>query len=119
MKGIIDIHAHILPGIDDGAKNWDESRKMLEKAYGEGIRHIIATPHYSRRGLTPHIYELAERLQDKAREIAPDFGTGLGQETFFHEGLVENLKMGKALTLEGSRYVLVEFEPDSIPTFPG
>lgn len=112
MTGIIDIHAHILPGIDDGAKNWDESRKMLEEAYGQGIRHIIATPHYSRRGLTPHIYELADRLQDTAREIAPDLETGLGQETFFHEGLVENLKAGKALTLEGSRYVLVEFPPE-------
>lgn len=111
MTGIIDIHAHILPGVDDGAKNWDESRKMLEEAYRQGIRHIIATPHYSRRGLTSHIYELADRLQDMARGIALDLEIGLGQETFFHEGLVENLKMGKALTLEGSRYVLVEFEP--------
>lgn len=111
MTGIIDIHAHILPGVDDGAKSWDESRRMLEEAYGQGIRNIIATPHYSRRGMTPHIYELADRLQDMARGIAPDLGIGLGQETFFHEGLVENLKTGKALTLEGSRYVLVEFEP--------
>ena len=33
MTGIIDIHAHILPGIDDGSRDWDESRRMLEESY--------------------------------------------------------------------------------------
>lgn len=111
MTGIIDIHAHILPGIDDGARDWDESRKMLEEAYGQGIRYIVATPHYTRKGLPPQIYDLAARLREEAQKIAPDFMTGLGQETYYHEGLVENLKEGKALTLEESRYVLVEFDP--------
>ena len=111
MTGIIDIHTHILPGIDDGSRDWDESRRMLEAAYQQGTRCIIATPHYSRRGLPPQIYELAERLSEEAGRIAPDFKTGLGQETYFHEGLVENLKQGKALTLENTRYVLVEFDP--------
>ena len=111
MTGIIDIHTHILPGIDDGSRDWDESRRMLEAAYQQGTRCIIATPHYSRRGLPPQIYDLAERLSEEAGRIAPDFKTGLGQEIYFHEGLVENLKQGKALTLENTRYVLVEFDP--------
>lgn len=111
MKGIIDIHTHILPEIDDGSRNWDESRNMLEQAYQQGIRCILATPHYSRRGLPPGIYDLAERLQEEAQKIAGDYMTGLGQETYYHEGLVDNLKSGKALTLKGSRYVLVEFDP--------
>lgn len=111
MTGIIDIHAHILPGIDDGAKDWDESRRMLKEAYSQGIRYILATPHYSRRGLPSGIYDLAEKLRREAYKIASDFTIGLGQETYFHEGLVDNLKEGKALTLAGSRYVLVEFDP--------
>ena len=111
MTGIIDVHTHILPGIDDGARDWDESRRMLETAYSQGIRHIVATPHYSRRGLRPEIYELSARLTEEAKKIAPDFKTGLGQETYYHEGLVENLKQGQALTLEGTRCVLVEFDP--------
>ena len=111
MTGIIDIHAHILPGIDDGSRDWDESRRMLEESYRQGIRYIIATPHYSRRGLNPDIYDLSEKLKEEARRIAPDFRTGLGQETYYHDGLVENLRDGKALTLEGSQYVLVEFDP--------
>lgn len=111
MTGIIDIHAHILPGIDDGARDWDECRSMLREAYDQGIRHITATPHYSRRGLNPGIYDLAARLLEEAGTIGPGFDTGLGQETYFHQGLIENLRQGKALTLEGSRYVLVEFAP--------
>ena len=43
MTGIIDVHTHILPGIDDGARDWDESRRMLETAYSQGIRHIVAS----------------------------------------------------------------------------
>lgn len=111
MIGFIDIHAHILPGIDDGARDWDESRRMLETAYEQRIRHIVATPHYSRRGLPPDIYDLAAKLQEEAFKIAPDFKIGLGQETYYHEGLVENLKAGTALSLAGTYYVLVEFEP--------
>ena len=38
MTGIIDMHAHILPGIDDGSRDWDESRRMLEESYRQGIR---------------------------------------------------------------------------------
>ena len=72
MTGIIDIHAHILPGIDDGSRDWDESRKMLEESYRQGIRYIIATPHYSRRGLNPDIYDLSEKLREEARRIAPE-----------------------------------------------
>lgn len=111
MREKIDIHAHILPGIDDGARDWDECRRMLYEAYRQGIRHITATPHYSRKGLPPGIHDLAARLLEEAGSIGPDFKTGLGQETYFHQGLIENLKQGKALTLEGSRYVLVEFDP--------
>ncbi len=43
MTGVIDIHAHILPGIDDGSRDWDESRRLLEESYRQGIRYIIAT----------------------------------------------------------------------------
>ena len=44
----IDMHCHILPGVDDGAKDLAETKKMLEIAYAEGIRCIIATPHHHR-----------------------------------------------------------------------
>ncbi len=44
---MIDIHCHILPGVDDGAKDWRESTEMARIAFAEGIRHIVATPHFT------------------------------------------------------------------------
>lgn len=46
---MIDIHAHILPGIDDGARNWEETGRLLEAAWAQGVRHIIATPIFPER----------------------------------------------------------------------
>lgn len=86
MTGIIDVHTHILPGIDDGARDWDESRRMLETAYSQGIRHIVATPHYSRRGLRPEIYELSARLTEEAKKIAPDLRPVLGRKRITMKG---------------------------------
>lgn len=43
---MIDLHCHILPGIDDGAKNMEDSIDMAREAVSEGITHILATPHY-------------------------------------------------------------------------
>ena len=46
MEGFIDLHSHILPALDDGAGNMDKTKEMLQIAYEEGIRRIIATPHF-------------------------------------------------------------------------
>ena len=50
QDSLIDIHAHILPGIDDGARTIEESIEMAAMAVSQGIKTIIATPHYYRRG---------------------------------------------------------------------
>lgn len=47
MAKIIDTHSHILPGIDDGAGSWKEALCMLKTAQAQGIRRVIATPHWS------------------------------------------------------------------------
>lgn len=113
MERIIDIHAHILPGIDDGAADRAESMKLLHMAYDQGIRTIIATPHYSRRQHTDEIRTAAAWLQEEACKLAPDFKIYLGQEILYFDSVVENLKAGHALTMAGSSYVLVEFMPDT------
>ena len=79
---LTDVHAHILPGVDDGAESLEEARQMLQMAYDQGIRRIIATPHYRR-----------------------------GQELMDSEELLEDLKEGRAFTMAGSRYILIEFQP--------
>lgn len=113
MERIIDVHAHILPGVDDGAADWEEARWMLACAYKQGIRTIIATPHYSRRQEAGRLRELARQLDAEAKQIAPDFKIFLGQEILYFDSIVEALAEGQALTMADSRYVLVEFMPDS------
>ena len=109
-EGIIDIHSHILPGVDDGSRNMEESLKLLEMAYSQGVRGIIATPHYSRSHDNSHHVPLTEKLREEFRKLHPDFEIWPGQETFFHEELPERLLEGQALTLAKSRYVLMEMD---------
>ncbi len=113
ISGIIDIHAHVLPGVDDGSRTMEESVELLHMAYDQGVRSVIATPHYSRRGRNEGYEPLAEELQALMREDYPDFNVYVGQETHYHEDLAQRLKDGKGRTMAGSRYVLVEFDTSS------
>lgn len=109
-RKIIDVHAHILPGVDDGARSMEQSCRMLQMAVRQGITAVIATPHYSRRKELSQLPQLVGQLQEQIRKSYPDFTVYPGQETCYHEGLPERLREGKAWTLAGSSYVLVEFE---------
>lgn len=112
MTGIVDVHSHILPGIDDGSGDQDETRRMLQMAYDQGVRIILATPHSSHRQNVEHIRELVIRVNEEASDIASDFHVYLGQEIYFEEDSVRNLQENLFLTLNDTRYVLVEFHPD-------
>lgn len=112
MKGYCDIHCHLLPGIDDGAKSTGEMMQMVKIAYKEGIRRIIATPHYHPRRGEADAAMVREAL-DKARVLVgekfPDMELYGGNEVFFRQDAKNMLKSGELLTLAGSDYVLVEF----------
>lgn len=109
-NGWIDIHTHILPGVDDGAEDWEEAVALLKLSYGQGVRHIIATPHFTCSQDIGLLQQLSIYLDGEAKTIADDYGVSLGQEIMYFESLTEYLNQGKALTLAGSRYVLVEFQ---------
>ena len=108
---IIDVHSHILPGIDDGSRTVEESLKLLEMAYEQGIRGMIATPHGTRHRRTTGLEIRTEELANKVRRNFPAFFLFPGEETFYHEELPRKLLEKEALTLAGSTYVLVEFDP--------
>ena len=110
-RGIIDIHAHILPGVDDGARDLEESLKMGGMAAAQGVTGIIATPHGPGRKDLGTLEKRFCPLRDEVRKRWPDIWIALGQELLYQEELAELLKRGHALTLAGSRYVLVEFSP--------
>lgn len=106
---MLDIHCHILPDIDDGAKDIDESLKMCEIARKDGINTIVATPH-----LNPGVYEpereliLAKvnelnRLNHVKLRILP------GADNRVHPELLASIEKGQALTInDNMRYILLE-----------
>lgn len=108
-RKIIDVHAHVLPGIDDGARSMREAVELLKLAASQGVVGVIATPHYSRREKMRGAEGLVDGLEYEIREYYPDFFVCLGQETYYHEELVSRLQCGEAMTMAGSRYVMTEF----------
>ena len=111
-KGIFDIHCHIVCGVDDGSKNIEQSGRMLRIGYEEGIRHIIATPHYNKRFWDISKEELMSAYNALANVINKEYDDvtlHLGSEIFYNDNTFEDLEAGRIPTLAGSRYVLVEF----------
>ena len=113
---IIDMHCHILPGIDDGARDEGSMERMFRIADAEGIDAIVATPHYT-LGQDEKELEAIKIKYDLARKAWRKRGSQkqlyLGSELLWEDGMVEALDSGKALTMNGTSYVLVEFLPDA------
>lgn len=111
---LADIHCHILPGVDDGSRSMEQSRRMLDIAWENGIRILIATPHYMPEGRHPSpetLGGLLEALREYACLRQYDMEIYGGNEIYYHQEATELLEAGKILPLAGSRYVLVEFSP--------
>ncbi|WMJ85809.1 CpsB/CapC family capsule biosynthesis tyrosine phosphatase [Anaerocolumna sp. MB42-C2] len=110
----IDIHTHILPGVDDGAENLVQTIEMLQQAKQQGIKTIIATPHYTcggRNKPATTLLELQEQVQMEAARHDIEIQILPGNELYYSDGILKALETGEALTLAASRYVLVEFSP--------
>ena len=115
MENIIDIHSHILPGVDDGSDSLETSYRMLEIASRDGISQIILTPHNkpAHRNVPPHrIIKRMQQLQDELDLRRIDIKLYPGSELYYRDGIAEELEDGEAMTLVGSHYVLMEFAPD-------
>lgn len=117
MKDLFDVHCHMVPGVDDGASDLEESLAMLKMEYRDGVRNIIVTPHYRRRMFeTPakKVHEQFQKLQEAAKKEYPDLSLYLGCELHSNMDLQEILEKRKYVTMAGSSYVLLEFsEGDS------
>ncbi len=109
-----DVHSHILPGVDDGARNMGETRQMLLRAYEEGTRIIVATPHYAagkKHIPSEQLLRILLEVNQVAAEISKELLVISGNELFYSLDMLDSLADGEALTLHGSRYILVEFSP--------
>jgi protein-tyrosine phosphatase len=117
---MIDLHCHILPGVDDGARSFAEAVAMCRLAAEDGCVAMVATPH-QRRGDwwnsdRRQLAALADQLQT---EVGAGFRIYLGGEIHVDSELLEEIEKlpagGGVLPLAGSRYLLIEFDQDGTP----
>ncbi|OZM56399.1 tyrosine protein phosphatase [Lottiidibacillus patelloidae] len=117
---MIDIHSHILPGIDDGAKNMQETIAMAKQAVSEGITQIIATPHHRNNQFDNDKDGIVSLVKD-ANNILQREGIPLsihaGQEVRIFGEMVDAIET-ELLTLNNNgKYMLVELPSDQVPRY--
>ena len=108
---MIDLHSHILPGIDDGAKTLDVSLDMARLAVADGIHTMACTPHiypgmYMNHG--PDILHAIQKLQAELDSRQIPLKLVAGADVHLVPGLLDGLRSGAVPTLHGSRYFLLE-----------
>ena len=106
-----DIHSHLLYGVDDGAETEKQMQSILDAAYADGVRTICATPHYHPGyfGDNTEAVDIAFRRLKEYAVKYPDLALCLGNELRYGRGFDEWIKSGACRSLNGSRYVLIDF----------
>lgn len=112
---MIDIHCHILPAIDDGAKSWEISEKMCSIALADGITHVVATPHansnydYDRETYSGMLTELQQKIEGKLKfSLGCDFNLS-------YENIEKLFVDPRQFLIEGTQYLLIELSEYAIP----
>ncbi len=108
---MVDMHSHILPGIDDGSRDSEETYKMLIEAYDAGFTKVISTSHYylgyyeeNEKTRKTHIDSINKKLE----EINYNLQVCVGSEIFITNDIVNLLKEHKASSINETKYVLFE-----------
>ncbi len=112
---MVDIHCHILPGIDDGSKSWEMTAEMCRMAADDGITHIVATPHandtypYSRERYTEMLGQLHDAADGQLMfTLGCDFH-------FSYDNIRDALDHPRRYSIGDTQYLLIEFSDYDIP----
>ncbi len=118
-----DLHAHLLPGVDDGPADLDETVEALRIAYDGGTRSIVATSHMYMLPLHTPIGQLRAVFERTVSDLARlarrrdgcaflgDMEFALGAENYLSSELIVALERDEVLSLDGGRSLLIEFNP--------
>ena len=118
MRDLYDIHCHILPGVDDGAKNMDIALALIEKEIEAGVETIILTPHFRKEMFEPDMEDIWNAYDELLYETRyKNIRLYLGCEFHANMEMVETLDNDLRPTLADSRYVLTEFAHNSTRAF--
>lgn len=117
---MIDIHNHVLIGVDDGPKNEREAVQLLEQAIAQGITDIIATPHHH-SGSWKNPAEVVNHKIEELKSIVSahnlDVNIHPGQEIRISGELFKELKSKDSISLNHSQYILIEFPFGDVPLY--
>ncbi len=107
---MIDIHTHVLPFVDDGSESLSNSLEMVKTASKNGVTDIFLTPHRSERTKTPEeVLEVFNNFKKEVEKLDIPINLYLGNEVFYSVNTIERIKENWCLTMNGSKFVLVEF----------
>lgn len=111
----VDLHTHILPGVDDGAENLAEALEMLNIAVSNGTTHLVLTPHYLTRDMRSYglkkeeLFSRFETFREAAAVKYPKLNLYLGAEMFGVSNIEDVIEDGSMIPINGTKYVLTEF----------
>lgn len=117
---MIDIHCHLLPAVDDGPGTVEQAIEMAKRATQEGVTAIVVTPHAFHPQFETddlNVQQAVDSLQQVLKTEGIELDLYPGQEIRVFGDLIQALEDGSALSLGGSRYVLVEFPSDTVPAY--
>lgn len=109
---MIDIHSHVLYGIDDGAKTLEESVAIVKQMESLGFTKMLVTPHYMEN--TPYVAdnkkkkEIIKEIKENLKEENCQVELYLGNEVYIFEDIIEKIKSQAIFTLNQTNYILVE-----------
>ena len=115
---MIDIHTHIIPEFDDGAKSWDESVEMLIQAAEDGVTDIVATPHILNDKDFAREQELFDKfsaLKELVKKKQLELNLYLGCELYAYPEMKFNKTF--ATLNDNGKYFLIEFPMNTVPVF--
>ena len=111
----VDIHHHFVYGVDDGARSFEATKRLLRASYADGVREVIATPHVTPGEIRfPREVFLGrlEHAQVWCAAQGMDLRLRAGAEILYTDAAPRLLREGEVQTLAGSRFALLEFLPD-------
>ena len=115
---MIDFHSHILPNIDDGARNVEETFKLIKEAEEVGFDTIISTSHYIEGYYESNVAEREtwiKAINEKLKERSQNIKLHLGNEVYFSNNIKELIEEKKATTIKGTNYILFEMPLNTKP----
>ncbi|WP_353989228.1 CpsB/CapC family capsule biosynthesis tyrosine phosphatase [Pediococcus argentinicus] len=119
--GLIDLHCHILPGVDDGSKDMEMSLRLARVAVEQGISHIVVTPHHMDGTYTNHKKDVIKKTQDFQNELDKHqipLTVFPGQEVHLTGELMQAIDDDDILFLDAdNRYLLLELPHSGIPEY--